>query len=414
MKQLETYSFFFDESSHDRKVTNTEKGINIYIEGNNDLFVGVFWGINSQFEDEYRHRYLDFDKFGKDLLGLSEDKELKGTTIRKSNFKSGISSFNKNTVDIYNRFFDLIDNNIILHITLYSKTEFLITNYFTSIIFPRDIIISKRAFIYSIIKFLFNYRRIELLEKIFSTEALSTKEFLIELMTMLEEVISKIKNVKRKKFELSALSELLLILRLSDINSSAQEKFEWDYQIIFDGFKLLLAELKINPKRVNLVLDQEGTGKILNTANIQGFNNVIELDSEIDPCVRISDFLSNFINRLSLAMYDSLKEQKFDDPESFDYESKHLLNTEWFDFKTDKQFLLYKKIHKILSERKNIYWTSYCGIYFDYQIILFSLINYIGEHKDLNSFKKYSPEIHVEHFNTYCAQKFQQKFLQFK
>lgn len=157
LQDQKIYSFFFDESSHDRKVTNTEKGINIYMDGNNDLFVGVLWGLNSQVEDEYRSKYLNFESFGKKILGLTEDQELKGTNISKSNFKNGINSFNKNTIEIYNSFFDLIDSNVMIHINLYSKTEFLITSYFKNIIFPKHMIINKPAFIYSIIKFLFNY-----------------------------------------------------------------------------------------------------------------------------------------------------------------------------------------------------------------------------------------------------------------
>ncbi|MFS0865334.1 hypothetical protein [Fredinandcohnia sp. 179-A 10B2 NHS] len=411
MQDQKIYSFFFDESSHDRKVTNTEKGINIYMDGNNDLFVGVLWGLNSQTEDDYRSRYLNFESFGKKVLGLSKDQELKGTNISKSNFKYGISSFNKNTIEIYNRFFDLIDSNVMLHINLYSKTEFLITSYFNNIIFPKQLIINKPAFIYSIIKFLFNYRREALLKKIFSSELLSTEEFIFELKSMMQDVIGKTVNIKRKIHELPALKELLYILNNAEINPTPQEKFEWNYNVIFDGFNLLLEELKINPNRINLVIDKEGTGKVLRAAKRIGFKTAIEIDSQYDPCVRVSDFLSNFFNRLSLALYESLKEQSYDDPNSFDFESKHTLSTDWFDFKNDKPFLLYKKLYKILEERKNIYWTSYSGVFFDYQLLLFSLILYIGgKHEDINSFRKYSPKNHVERFNTFCAQIIKERF----
>jgi hypothetical protein len=74
LQDQKIYSFFFDESSHDRKVTNTEKGINIYMDGNNDLFVGVLWGLNSQVEDEYRSKYLNFESFGKKFLAYPKIK----------------------------------------------------------------------------------------------------------------------------------------------------------------------------------------------------------------------------------------------------------------------------------------------------------------------------------------------------
>jgi hypothetical protein len=405
LKHKKTYNFFFDESSHDRKVTNTEKGINIYMEGNNDLFVGVFWGIDSRFEKEYENKYLAFETLGKKLLGLSQEQEFKGTTIKKSNFKYGISSFNKNTFEIFNGILNLIDNNIILHINLFSKTEFLVTKYFKEIITPKTMIISYPALIYSIIKFLFNYRNTQLLQKMFSENNLSTEEFLNELKNMLKVVIDKIQNVERKQRELPALIQLLFILEESDVLSSPQIKFNWDYQPLFDGFKLLADELSIKSNRINLTLDKEGTGKILETAKKQGLKKVIEGDSALVSCIRLSDFLSNFFNRLSYSLYESLREQKFNDSEFYDYETKHILNANWFEFKSEKPFLLYKKLYNIIAERKNIYWTGYSGVFFDYQVTLFSLINYIGgEFIDLNSFNKLSPRLHVEQFNNYCLQ----------
>jgi hypothetical protein len=414
IKRKKTYNFFFDESSHDRKVTNTEKGINIYIEGNNDLFVGVFWGIDSRFEKEYENKYLEFETYGKKLLGLAEELELKGTNIKKSNFKFGISSFNKNAIDIYSRMFNLIDNRVILHINLFSKTEFLITHYFKEIILPRYMNINYSSFIYSIIKFLFNYRNTGLLQKLFTENIESTEDFLYELKDMLKEVIQKIKYVPRKQLELPALKNILFILEESVVTPSLQKKYNWDYQILFDGFKLLTDEFKIKSNRINLTLDKEGTGKILETAKKQGFKKVLDGDSELVPCIRLSDFLSNFFNRLSYALYESLKEQKFKDSNSFDYETKHVLDSNWFVFKSEKPFLLYKKLYHILAERKNIYWTGFSGIFFDYQLILFSLINYIGgEYTDINSFKKHSPESHVERFNNYCLQNIQNQFNKF-
>ncbi|WP_121611590.1 hypothetical protein [Mesobacillus foraminis] len=405
MKHKKTYNFFFDESSHVRKVTNTEQGINIYLEGNNDLFVGVYWGIDSRFEKEYENKYLDFETYGKKLLGLTAEQELKGTNIGKSNFKYGIRSFNKNTLEIYKRIFDIIDSNVILHINLFSKTEFLVTQYFKDIKIPKSIIISSPSLIYSIIKFLFNYRNTQLLQKMFSENVLSTEEFLIGLKNMLQQVIRNIQNVERKQKELPALMQLLFILEKSDVISSPKLKYNWDYQPLFDGFKLLSEELSIKSNRIILTLDKEGTGKILETAKKQGFKKVVQGDSELVPCIRLSDFLSNFFNRLSLELYESLKEQRFNDPNSYDYESIHVLNSNWFEFKFEEPFLLYKKLYKILSDRKNIYWTGYSGVFFDYQVILFSLINYIGgEFPDFNSFKKLSPKSHVEQFNNYCLE----------
>ncbi|THE13460.1 hypothetical protein E1I69_07545 [Bacillus timonensis] len=404
MKHKKTYNFFFDESSHDRKVTNTDKGINIYREGNNDLFVGVFWGVDNRFEKKYKENYIAIENHGKELLGLTEDQELKGTNINKSNFKYGITSFNKNALDLYSKIFNLIDNNVMLHISLFSKTEFLIVHYFRRIKFPKYIIVNYHSLIYSIIKFLFNYRNTKLLQKIFSENPLSTEDFLTELKNMLKEIILKIQKVKRKQMELPVLEELLFILEQSDIVSSPSNKFNWDYQILFDGFNLFLDELSIKSNRINLTLDKEGTGKILETARKQGFKKEIEIDSKVDPCVRLSDLLSNFFNRLSYALYESLKENEFYDSNSFDYETKHVLNPNWFKFNSEKPFLLYKALYNIFAERKNIYWTGFSGVYFDYQVVLFSLINYIGgDYKDLNSFQKHSTNSHVERFNNYCV-----------
>lgn len=92
-------------------------------------------------------------------MGLNRDKEFKGTIIKKKNFKYGVGSFNKNTINIYNNFFDLITEEIYLQISVNNKFEQIILLIFQNIEIPDYIsIISEKRFLYTLIKFLNTYR----------------------------------------------------------------------------------------------------------------------------------------------------------------------------------------------------------------------------------------------------------------
>lgn len=411
--KITMFNFYFDESSHDRAITYKDgEGLNIYLPSNNDLFVGFFWGFKQEKELTYQHQYSTIERYLKTIYSLNENQEFKGSIIKQKNFKFGFNSLKHNTIRVYSHLFQFLDNEeIILHIHLYSKTEYLIKQYFKEVTFTVGIA-NENAFIYSVIKFLFNYRDEEFLAGLFSNSTVSSADFLEKLKSMLKIVIRNIYDVKRKKQELLTLQEMLYILENARIKTHPKEKYKWDYKPVFIGLSKLLEEIKIDINTVNLKIDPEGTNRIANAAKQQGFNSVSDdEDSSVNELIRVADLLSNMFYRLTLALYESLKEDPFVNANEHDYATKRILNEEWFDIKNEEIYQLYVSLNKILKINNGNYWTIFSGIYSDYALLVVSLIEYISErYESFKHFKTVTAKSHAEYFNTYAALKLMDRF----
>lgn len=409
------FNLYFDESSHDRAITyKKDQGLNIYFPFKNDLFVGFFWGFKEENELRYQHQYSVIEKYLKSLYGLNENQEFKGSIVKQKNFEFGFNSFKPNTLKVYSQLFDFLDNeDFIFHLHLYSKTEYLITQYFRkveiNIIFGE---INKKAFIYSIIKFLFNYRNENFLAELFSNDISSPVEVIEKLKSILETVINNITNVKRKEKEIPALKEMLIILNNSNIIANPKEKYKWAYEPVFIGLSKLLKERGININTINLRIDPEGTNSIVNTARKQGFNSVSDdEDSSENGLIRVADLVSNLFYRLTLALQESLKEEPFVNPKEHDYATKHILNKNWFDIENEEVYQLYVSLNRILKINGRNYWTIFSGIYFDYALLTVSLLEYFSEkYKSYNDFISVEAKEHAEYFNTFLSEKIQKEF----
>lgn len=101
-----------------------------------------------------------------------------------------------NCLAFYSDFFDLLQNDIALHISLLSKTEFLISRVLKKLAIPSYIPLNRNVFTYSLIKFLFTYRDVNFMKKLFSTG--NSNEILSYLKTFLSTVISNISGIERK------------------------------------------------------------------------------------------------------------------------------------------------------------------------------------------------------------------------
>lgn len=407
------FNFYYDESSHDRAITyKNGKGLNIYLPSSNDLFVGVFWGFKQEDELNYKHQFSIIEGYFKKIYSLEENQEFKGKIIKQKNFEFGFNSLKPNTIKVYSSLFQLLDSEeVILHIHLYSKTEYLIKQYFKEINFTFGLI-NENAFIYSLTKFLFNYRDEEFLSGLFNNSSMSSKDFLEKLKLLLKKVINNISNVKRKKYEEPALREMLLILESAFIKTHPREKYEWDYNPLFIGLSKLLEELEIKMNMVSLRIDPEGTNRIVNAARQHGFKSVIDdEDSTVNGLIRVADLLSNMFYRLTLALYETLKEDPFVNANEHDYATKRILSEEWFNIKNEEIYQLYVSLNRIIKINNGNYWTTFSGIYFDYVLIVVSLICYIGEsYSNFKQFKDKTTKQHAEYFNTYVTLRLEEEF----
>ena len=113
-KKKKRYVSFYDETFHDRKITEQKKNIgemNIENIENSDTFLTTNIMFLAHKYPKQAKKFLDFENKTRCLLHMADNIEFKGTTISKKNFKFGIASFHKNTLEIYRNFFEMFDDS---------------------------------------------------------------------------------------------------------------------------------------------------------------------------------------------------------------------------------------------------------------------------------------------------------------
>lgn len=388
--------FYFDESYHDRKICLDKNGkLNIFDKERSDTFVGAFIGVENYKVKGFEEKFLEFENRYKKFYGIPEQEELKGTTISKKNFKSGISTLNTNAIKFYSDYFDiLIEDKCIFQLSLFSKIEALVVETFKNDIKKISSICMYKNFVYAITKFIFNYKDLGIAEKLFEySNELSRNDIICEIRDGLNLVLKKIDSIKRKDKEKNTLKELVYILNYLDIKLDLDEKIKWNYDAIFHGFDLLLKEMGIPPFEVELKLDKEDNLLV----SAQKNNKYCELDSYDSKEVigiRCADILANFFGRLIYSIQIELSEN-----DSLNIKKElNLIDKKWFDL-NEEQFLLVKKVGKLFEYQK--YYSTYVSIYFDHPFIIFSYINYINTYDNFKDFKMLSMVEHKKNGNTH-------------
>lgn len=400
--------FYYDEAFHDRKITVKNEKANIYNENASDIYSGVFNGYRLEDEKSIHDAHDKFEEKYKKIYTINQKDELKSTIIKKKNYQYGFASFNPNTVKFFNDFFDILCNGkVILHISLFSKTAFFINKFLNNIqiqLDPRTF--SKEAFSYSIIKFLFTYRNDDIINNILQME---TKEHAEGILKKLEifmyEVIVNGLSSKKKKGEVNALLQIMMLLNHSKVKEEIEIKLDWDYMPIFKGYNKLLNERKINPKKVRLIIDEDQ--RTLDAAKKVGKYKSENGKSHEFIGLRISDILSHFLGEMSIALDNELREEKvldINNLEDYDFETKKILSPKWFDIK-EEQFLIWRKIEGMFYNYQLYEWTGNNNVFCDSPILIFALFEYIWQYETYSDFKEIPLEQHGEEFNLYCLKK---------
>ena len=246
---MSSYTFFFDETLHDRKIgLSDDGGFNFLKDTSFDTYVGAFWGIRTKKLSNVSSMIETFESAQKQRFGLGENHELKTTTISKTNFKNGFRSFNYNSYCFYSDLFDLI--HLIkpeLHITMISKMELYVRHFFQNVDIGLDFVI-KNSFYYSITKFIITYGTEELRNELLSIRSKSDIDHFVDSMiSELQIIIRKNANISRKCRENEVFKRLILILENADNADGVIEKqYPFEYRCSFDGLCRLLNEKRIN------------------------------------------------------------------------------------------------------------------------------------------------------------------------
>lgn len=391
---------YYDETFHDRKITNKKENLNIYQGNLNDLFISFFLILDDNNNKMLENKYIEWEKHTCEELKLIPNIELKGTTLIKGKrqYKYGLNTFFQKSIERYTYLFEILNSsNCKYQVNIYSKTEYLINTIFDKVYIPQDVNINN--FYYSLIKYLNIYRDRRIINSFFVSD--DPQKPLREYSRSIKALLPKIKNIKRTKREYNALNQMLKILDKTvlenkNLNSG---KVKWDYSIQIDGYNKLIKNLDITKKDISFYPDN-GSG-LIPYINKNEFNEVKEIDSKDCWGVRLSDILSNFIGRLISAMQDEQFIDPLKDIETYNFEKRKILSEDWFILDKDK-FELYKLISIFFNTSKEVYWSSHTGVYFDNVVMFFSFIHYIGSiHENYIEFEEYTCSEHKERYDSF-------------
>lgn len=407
------YTFFFDESFHDRSINRLSNGnLNITTPNSLESYIGVFCGFPTKDTDKISLKYLAFESKMKKVFNLSDLQELKTETFHRKNFHYGIQSMGKPVFQFYKEFFILLSEvQPIIYFDCISKIEFLLRKVFRNLKFSNDFTFSKDAFFYSLTKFLINYHTDKLLAQLFNPITQSNPGVLQqEINITLEAILNRIENIKRKEKEYGSFIELQYILATATFDLDIEEKVTFSYSPNCEQFLKFLSTQGISNNSVSIVIDnEENTFNAMQQGN---FLSVRQDDSKQCALLRLTDFISGFVGRIIFALYndESFKENPISDINDIslnDLETKRLRSKNWFQL-TKERFQLYNLIYEVLLNNQSqiIPYSSYA----DQEISFQSLIEYIGI-QNWNEFSNYNTtSMNPEYFNTFVCEKLQEYY----
>lgn len=386
MKEKSTIYFFFDECFHDRE-------INIKNISNEDTFfynyIMLGLGIKKENKQRNSEMYQQFEEKYKKIFSIPKEDELKSGIVTKKQYKYGLKSFNKQSLDLYDNFFDLLNNSDYLYyIFVSNKFEYILSQ----MTYSYTGFVKYESLMYSIIKLINVYRPTKIIKMIFNKDI----GLLDELISFFYSKFIENQNKEFKKIENRVIMNCIIMLNEIK-NQNIVPK--WEYKPIFTGFEKFINEIKFDKENVDITIDKEGN-KSLNTYQAcidTGFLNSIEKDSKESLELRCADMLCGFIGRMMRGIWENNKVA-----EGEEYSERKILSEEWFNI-DERRFLLYKKIIKYIKRQSNLYWSTYISLYFDNFLEFLCLLYYFDNFKDYSQYKETSIQIHREHYNTYAC-----------
>ena len=397
------YIFYFDETFHDRKIVLSGNGsINTLRDDDIDDYVGIFWGCERKYLNEYISQLTEFERKYRKIYGLAEGKELKSEIIGKKNYQYGLTSFNKNAFNFYSDLFSLLSKwDFILQINIISKIELLVRNALSLVLFPNCV--NKDAFIYSLTKLIVVHKPLQLIKAMETAANGGPKElFRLSLLETLDSILSASDGVTRKEKAIIAFQGMKKTIESIDFQADFKPKTDFEYFPNFEGLSCLLGEIGIKPKEIKITIDaEENTYKAAQNYN---FGKIKQGKSESSIQLRLSDYLCGFIGRMLYALkHDEAAQEKelvdINSIDIIDIKQKRLLSPQWFDMKKSS-FEMYKLLYETLIVQHEHYWTALTTTYNDDTISFYSLLRYIASYQTFEEFISTSAAMHTEYYNS--------------
>lgn len=377
-----SYRFYYDESSHSESITeNTLNAENFY-----DNFITVIVGWDETHESALETKYLAFEEKYKSRKA-GNPPELKSSTIKPSDIVNGFASIkSKEQTTLIEDFLSLFDEKVYICISFINKIEFLVNQIIDG--YDEEIWFNVEAFKYTLVKVLRTYKPqnviIQLYNKNPSGMVDSIKNFLKERIKINEN------NLGLKQKENQAFKQMLFILdKLSPLKDVT-----WDYTAPFMGFSEYLNHKGITD--YSLILDKEGTGRTLKSAQNSGLKLISEGDSLNHFGIRMADMLAGIIFKLSKSLFKALNPLV---PVSTP--QKIILNEEWFRL-SNQELNVYKLLHKVFLDLNEDEMKRTVGTFYDDLICFQALIQYMNTFVSVEDITK-NLKMQGEWFNTFCC-----------
>ena len=377
---MSKYKFYYDESEHSRKINyKTVTADNYY-----DNFTAVVVGWRSEYEADLFCRYTAFEEKYKHRQSKGE---LKSTTIRQSQLEHGFASLNKDNVSLLEDFLTLFDENTLIYYAIISKIEYIIRQLFED--YKNSFFFDMDAMKYSITKALIIYQPKDIINGLYD----NTGELVKLLKKFFTVQIQKDKaNEALKKKEIEQYNQILMLLD----NVSTIKTIDWNYSIVFDGFKNYLTERTID--NYSLTIDKEGeNSNTAKAAERECLTSVEEADSLTSCGIRMADMLAGLISKLLKALHNALsytseKEQI----------SKKILNSNWFVI-DEQQLSLYKRLQNVAIDLNASWYKTFSGIYSDDLIVFIAFLNFMSHFESIQAIQS-NIAMQGEYFNAYACE----------
>ncbi len=394
--------FYYDETFHNRKITMLPDGYpNIYDINDNDSFVFAILGEEKNKMGLVLREYEKIENLTKEDLKL--EGELKSTTFKRSFFKNGFATMDKNCKKFYINLFKLIlKYDLKFQVGCISKTEYLVFQFAYALNLPS--FIEEGIFIYSLTKFIERHRLYNLLKDLIKGETFFLERFKASLIKLLCKVLEEIKDVEREEKEVEAIKQLIQILIISRVKENKFICKNWNYDIIAETIKLRINEL--DNKDVIVIIDEE---PLTYVAFLKNGVNAEECDSKKSLGIRMTDMFVGFVGRFIYNLKSDVQEinyKRLSDIKKKDFITKRLINNNWFNL-NEEEFNLIKQIAEFFN--RSTHWSSFTLQYMDDITTFFNFFHYIMQYKDYIEFCK-NKDMHNEYFNSYTCEYLQSSY----
>lgn len=385
---MSKYNFYYDESEHSRKINYRTITANNYF----DNFIAVVVGWRSEIEADLFEKY---DVFEEKYSYRQSNGELKSTTIRQSQMKSGFASLNNDNICLLEDFLALFDKETLVYYSVISKIEYIINQLFID--YKNSPFVNMDAMKYSITKALVLYQPKGIMAGLYE----NTGELVVLLKNFFSAQIEKDKaNEPLKQKEINQFNQILLLL--DDV--STIRTIDWNYDISFVGFKKYLTEKAIDD--YILTIDKEGeSSNTAKAAKRVGLHAVLEADSLTSCGIRMADMLAGVISKLLKALNNALKYASDEE-----HISKKILDKSWF-MVSERQLALYKRMHYVAVDLNNTWDKAFAGRFSDDLTILIAFLGFMNHFESADAIIR-DIDMQGEYFNAYACESLDEYYKQ--